>query len=108
MPSQTDRSAFQVGLDLAVTAGAVVHRDELVEIIQYTPTTETVYAEPVQQRQGDIGSAVGQLAGAPVQLDAGLPDGPLVLVQWHAMAVSEDRASVPGTRMIRHIWASSG
>ena len=32
MPSQTDRSAFGVGLDLAVTPGAVVYRDELVEL----------------------------------------------------------------------------
>jgi len=47
MPSQTDRSAFQVGLDLAVTPGAVVHRDELAEIIQYTPTTATVRRQPV-------------------------------------------------------------
>jgi polyhydroxyalkanoate synthase len=47
MPSQTDRSAFGVGLDLAVTPGAVVHRDELVEIIQYTPTTAAVRRQPV-------------------------------------------------------------
>ncbi|MBV9206643.1 MAG: alpha/beta fold hydrolase [Actinobacteria bacterium] len=47
MPSQTDRSAFQVGLDLAVTPGAVVHRDELAEIIQYTPATAAVRRQPV-------------------------------------------------------------
>jgi len=47
MPSQTDRSAFGVGLDLAVTPGAVVYRDELVEIIQYTPTTAAVRRHPV-------------------------------------------------------------
>ena len=47
MPSQTDRSAFQVGLDLAATPGAVVHRDELAEIIQYTPTTPMVRRQPV-------------------------------------------------------------
>jgi polyhydroxyalkanoate synthase subunit PhaC len=47
MPSQTDRSAFGVGLDLAVTPGAVVHRDELIEIIQYTPTTAAVRRHPV-------------------------------------------------------------
>ncbi len=47
MPSQTDRSVFQVGLDLAATPGAVVHRDELAEIIQYTPTTAMVRRQPV-------------------------------------------------------------
>ena len=47
MPSQTDRSAFQVGLDLAATPGVVVHRDELAEIIQYTPTTAMVRRQPV-------------------------------------------------------------
>ena len=40
MPSQTDRDAFTVGTDLAITPGAVVHRDEVIELIQYTPTTE--------------------------------------------------------------------
>jgi polyhydroxyalkanoate synthase len=47
MPSQTDRSAFQVGRDLALTPGAVIARDEVAELIQYTPTTATVRARPV-------------------------------------------------------------
>ena len=47
MPSQTDRTAFEVGTDLAVTPGAVVDRDELAEVIQYTPTTGSVRREPV-------------------------------------------------------------
>ncbi len=47
MPSQTDRSAFEVGLDLATTPGAVVYRDELAEIIQYTPATPSVRRQPV-------------------------------------------------------------
>jgi polyhydroxyalkanoate synthase len=47
MPSQTDRSAFEVGTDLAATPGAVVHRDELAELIQYTPATATVRRQPV-------------------------------------------------------------
>ena len=47
MPSQTDRSAFQVGTDLAVTPGAVVDRDELAEVIQYAPATATVRRQPV-------------------------------------------------------------
>jgi polyhydroxyalkanoate synthase subunit PhaC len=47
MPSQTDRGAFEVGTDLAVTPGAVVDRDELAEVIQYTPSTATVRRQPV-------------------------------------------------------------
>ena len=38
---------FQVGKDVAVTPGKVVHRNRLVELIRYEPQTETVHPEPV-------------------------------------------------------------
>ena len=47
MPSQVDRSAFTVGEDLGITPGAVVHRDEVVEVIQYSPSTSTVRSRPL-------------------------------------------------------------
>ncbi|MDQ2090664.1 PHA/PHB synthase family protein [Marimonas arenosa] len=38
---------FQVGRDLACTPGKVVYRNELFELLQYTPQTDTVRPEPI-------------------------------------------------------------
>ncbi|MCG5243881.1 alpha/beta fold hydrolase [Azospirillum doebereinerae] len=44
-PAGTER--FQVGRDLALTPGTVIHRNRLIELIQYKPNTGTVRPEPV-------------------------------------------------------------
>src|SRR5712692_9613867 len=47
LPSQVDMKAFQVGKDLATSPGAVVFRNDVLELIQYQPTTPQVYHRPL-------------------------------------------------------------
>ncbi len=45
--SMTDESAFEVGRNVATTAGSVIYENPLIQVIQYTPTTAEVYARPL-------------------------------------------------------------
>ena len=43
----TDLDAFEVGKNIATTPGKIVYQNELMQLIQYTPTTETVHKRPL-------------------------------------------------------------
>jgi polyhydroxyalkanoate synthase subunit PhaC len=44
--SQTDTTAFEVGRNVATTPGKIVFQNDLLQLIQYTPTTAEVHETP--------------------------------------------------------------
>ena len=47
MPSQVNMDAFEVGKNLGTSEGAVVYRNDVLELIQYGPITEQVHERPL-------------------------------------------------------------
>ena len=47
MPRQINENAYTVGLDLAITPGQVIYRNDQLELIHYLPQTERVYRKPL-------------------------------------------------------------
>jgi len=43
----TDPEAFQLGANIATTPGKVVYQNDLIQLIQYTPSTEQVFKRPL-------------------------------------------------------------
>jgi polyhydroxyalkanoate synthase len=44
--SQTDTDAFEIGRNVATTPGKVVFQNDIIQLIQYTPTTKSVHETP--------------------------------------------------------------
>jgi polyhydroxyalkanoate synthase subunit PhaC len=47
MISMTDDTVFEVGRNLAVTPGAVIHENDFMQLIQYRPSTPAVFERPL-------------------------------------------------------------
>ena len=45
--SQTDESAFEIGRNVALTAGSVIFENELFQLIEYAPLTPRVHERPI-------------------------------------------------------------
>ncbi|MDP2507026.1 alpha/beta hydrolase [Oceanobacter sp. 3_MG-2023] len=45
--AMTDTSAFQVGRNIAVTPGKVVYQNDVMQLIQYSPSTDKVFKRPL-------------------------------------------------------------
>jgi len=45
--SMTDMAAFKIGENVATTQGKVIYQNELMQLLQYAPTTETVKRRPL-------------------------------------------------------------
>jgi polyhydroxyalkanoate synthase subunit PhaC len=82
--SQVDKRPFTVGENLAITPGAVVWRTEMMELIQYAPTTEKVHAipqltVPPQINKAYINDLTPQKSVVQLQLSAGIQP---FLISW--------------------------
>jgi polyhydroxyalkanoate synthase len=47
MPRQINNNAYTLGIDLAITPGEIVYRNQQLELIQYLPETEKVRRRPI-------------------------------------------------------------
>ncbi|HMG45846.1 MAG TPA: alpha/beta fold hydrolase [Allosphingosinicella sp.] len=47
LPQRRAAAGFELGKDIAITPGSVVFQNELMQLIQYAPSTETVHKRPL-------------------------------------------------------------
>ncbi|MDH5260817.1 MAG: class I poly(R)-hydroxyalkanoic acid synthase [Gammaproteobacteria bacterium] len=45
--AMTDENAFELGVNVATTPGKIVYQNDILQLIQYEPTTEEVYRRPL-------------------------------------------------------------
>ena len=45
--AMTDETAFEVGRNVGTTPGSVIYQNELIQLIQYAPATDTVHRRPL-------------------------------------------------------------
>ncbi len=45
--TMSDQDAFELGRNLAYTPGSVIYQNDMMQLIQYAPATETVYKKPL-------------------------------------------------------------
>ncbi len=45
--SQTDTAAFEIGVDVATAPGKVIYENEIMQLLQFSPTTKTTYTRPL-------------------------------------------------------------
>ncbi len=46
-PRMTDSSPFELGKNIASTEGSVVYQNDMIQLLQYAPSTEQVYQRPL-------------------------------------------------------------
>lgn len=47
MPAMVDKTPFKIGENIATSKGAVIYKDEMIELLQYEPTTPDVRKIPI-------------------------------------------------------------